>query len=91
MPTAFVLSRLDSLGPVHAVLQALQEQSVRPGLLGGTSAGAVNAAYLAGPGVRVFVLPSGVAYALDLPPCGALAGALHTLPPRRGVVRPLSR
>ncbi|HKY77430.1 MAG TPA: patatin-like phospholipase family protein, partial [Acidimicrobiia bacterium] len=52
MATAFVLSGGGSLGAVQVgMLQALQERGVRPDLLIGTSAGAINAAYLAGRGM----------------------------------------
>jgi NTE family protein len=51
MTTAFVLSGGGSLGAVQiGMLQALAERDVRPDLLIGTSAGAVNAAYVAGHG-----------------------------------------
>jgi NTE family protein len=51
MVTAFVLSGAGSLGAVQVgMLQALAERNVRPDLLIGTSAGAVNAAYVAGHG-----------------------------------------
>ena len=51
MTTAFVLSGGGSLGAVQVgMLQALAERDVRPDLLVGTSAGAVNAAYVAGHG-----------------------------------------
>lgn len=51
MTTAFVLSGGGSLGSVQVgMLQALAERDVRPDLLIGTSAGAVNAAYVAGYG-----------------------------------------
>ncbi len=51
MTTAFVLSGGGSLGAVQVgMLQALEERGVRPDLLIGTSAGAVNAAYLAAHG-----------------------------------------
>lgn len=51
MTTAFVLSGGGSLGAVQVgMLQALEERGVRPDLLIGTSAGAVNAAFLAGHG-----------------------------------------
>ena len=47
MTTAFVLSGGGSLGAVQAgMLAALEEQGLRPDLLIGTSAGALNAAYL---------------------------------------------
>jgi NTE family protein len=49
--TAFVLSGGGSLGAVQVgMLQALSERGVRPDLLIGTSAGAINAAFLAGHG-----------------------------------------
>jgi NTE family protein len=51
MTTAFVLSGGGSLGAVQVgMLQALAERDVRPDLLIGTSAGALNAAYVAGHG-----------------------------------------
>lgn len=51
MTTAFVLSGGGSLGAVQVgMLQALAERDVHPDLLIGTSAGAVNAAYVAGHG-----------------------------------------
>lgn len=51
MTTAFVLSGGGSLGAVQVgMLQALAERGVRPDLLIGTSAGAVNAAFVAGHG-----------------------------------------
>ena len=51
MTTAFVLSGGGSLGSVQVgMLQALAERNVRPDLLIGTSAGAINAAYVAGNG-----------------------------------------
>ena len=51
MTTAFVLSGGGSLGAVQVgMLQALAERDVRPDLLIGTSAGAINAAYVAGHG-----------------------------------------
>ena len=47
MTTAFVLSGGGSLGAVQAgMLAAIEEQGLRPDLLIGTSAGALNAAYL---------------------------------------------
>jgi NTE family protein len=49
VPTAFVLSGAGSLGSVHVgMLQALFERRITPDLLVGASAGAINAAYLAG-------------------------------------------
>ena len=51
MITAFVLSGGGSLGAVQVgMLQALTERDVHPDLLIGTSAGAINAAYVAGHG-----------------------------------------
>jgi NTE family protein len=51
MVTAFVLSGGGSLGAVQAgMLQALAARGVEPDLLIGTSAGALNAAYVAGHG-----------------------------------------
>ncbi len=52
MTTAFVLSGGGSLGAVQVgMLQALSERGVRPDLVVGTSAGALNAAFVAGHGV----------------------------------------
>ena len=51
MTTAFVLSGGGSLGAVQVgMLLALSECGVRPDLLIGTSAGAVNAGFIAGRG-----------------------------------------
>ncbi|MDW3221119.1 MAG: patatin-like phospholipase family protein [Acidimicrobiales bacterium] len=51
MPTAFVLSGGGSLGAVQVgMLAALHEQRIRPDFLVGTSAGALNAAYVAAEG-----------------------------------------
>ena len=51
MTTAFVLSGGGSLGAVQVgMLQALAERDIQPDLLVGTSAGAVNASYVAGHG-----------------------------------------
>jgi NTE family protein len=51
MTTAFVLSGGGSLGAVQVgMLQALTERGHTPDLLVGTSAGALNASYLAGHG-----------------------------------------
>jgi NTE family protein len=51
MITAFVLSGGGSLGAVQVgMLQALAQRRIRPDLLVGTSAGALNAAYVAGHG-----------------------------------------
>ncbi|MDP1794077.1 MAG: patatin-like phospholipase family protein [Acidimicrobiales bacterium] len=51
MTIAFVLSGGGSLGAVQVgMLQALTERAVHPDLLIGTSAGAINAAYIAGRG-----------------------------------------
>ena len=52
MTTAFVLSGGGSLGAVQVgMLQALTERGETPDLLVGTSAGALNATYLAGHGI----------------------------------------
>ncbi len=52
MTTALVLSGGGSLGAVQVgMLQALAERGVRPDLIVGTSAGAVNAAFVAGYGL----------------------------------------
>ena len=52
MVAAFVLSGGGSLAAVQVgMLQALDERGIRPDLLVGTSAGAINAAYVAGHGV----------------------------------------
>lgn len=57
MTTAFVLSGGGSLGAVQVgMLQALAEQQITPDLLVGTSAGALNAAFIAGYGLN----PEGV-------------------------------
>ncbi len=57
MTTAFVLSGGGSLGAVQVgMLQALEELGVRPDLLVGTSAGAMNAAFLAGRGMNAEAL-----------------------------------
>lgn len=51
MTTAFVLSGGGSLGAVQVgMLQALTERDIHPDMLIGTSAGAINAAYIAGHG-----------------------------------------
>ena len=53
MTTAFVLSGGGSLGAVQVgMLQALGERGVEPDLLVGTSAGAINAAFVAGHGMK---------------------------------------
>jgi NTE family protein len=53
MTTAFVLSGGGSLGAVQVgMLQALGECGVEPDLLIGTSAGAINAAFVAGHGMK---------------------------------------
>src|SRR5581483_4583531 len=57
MTTAFVLSGGGSLGAVQVgMLQALEQRGVRPDLLVGTSAGAMNAAFLAGRGMSAEAL-----------------------------------
>lgn len=54
MPTAFVLSGGASLGAVQVgMLRALVERRIAPDLLVGTSAGALNAAFIAGHGATV--------------------------------------
>ncbi len=51
MTTAFVLSGGGSLGAIQVgMLQALDERRIHPDLLVGTSAGAINAAFVAGHG-----------------------------------------
>ena len=53
MTTAFVLSGGGSLGAVQVgMLQALGERGVEPDLLVGASAGAINAAFVAGHGMK---------------------------------------
>jgi NTE family protein len=53
MTTAFVLSGGGSLGAVQVgMLQELAARGIRPDLLVGTSAGALNAAYVAGHGAE---------------------------------------
>lgn len=53
MTTAFVLSGGGSLGAIQVgMLQALAARGVEPDLLVGTSAGALNAAFVAGHGLR---------------------------------------
>jgi NTE family protein len=57
MSTAFVLSGGGSLGAVQVgMLQALAERGIEPDLLIGTSAGAINAAFVAGHGMGVDAL-----------------------------------
>lgn len=57
MTTAFVLSGGGSLGAVQVgMLQALAARGVQPDLLIGTSAGALNAGYVAGHGTSVAAL-----------------------------------
>jgi NTE family protein len=57
MTTAFVLSGGGSLGAVQVgMLQALTDRAEKPDLLVGTSAGALNAAYLAGHGTGMDAL-----------------------------------
>lgn len=54
MTTAFVLSGGASLGAIQVgMLQALAEQGIRPDLLVGTSAGSLNAAWIAGHGCTI--------------------------------------
>src|SRR5215218_8352232 len=48
MPTAFVLAGGASLGAIEAgMIEALYERGIRPDMLVGTSAGGLNAAFLA--------------------------------------------
>lgn len=57
MTTAFVLAGGGSLGAVEVgMLQALSQRQITPDLLVGTSAGAVNAAFIAGRGTGPAVL-----------------------------------
>lgn len=57
MTTAFVLSGGGSLGAVQVgMMQALAQRGIRPDLLIGASAGALNAAYVAGRGFEPAVL-----------------------------------
>src|SRR5919107_992628 len=57
MVTAFVLSGGGSLGAVQVgMLQALAARGTEPDLLIGTSAGALNAAYVAGHGMGAVAL-----------------------------------
>ena len=59
MTTAFVLSGGGSLGAVQVgMLQALSERGVQPDLLVGTSAGAINASFVAGHGMSSEALQS---------------------------------
>ena len=59
MTTAFVLSGGGSLGAVQVgMLAALSERGVQPDLLIGTSAGAINAAFVAGHGMSSEALQS---------------------------------
>lgn len=59
MTTAFVLSGGGSLGAVQVgMLQALSQRGVQPDLLVGTSAGAINAAFVAGHGMSSEALQS---------------------------------
>lgn len=59
MSTAFVLSGGGSLGAVQVgMLRALAERNIEPDLLVGTSAGAVNSAYIAGHGFVPAVVES---------------------------------
>src|SRR5580692_8666303 len=67
MTTAFVLAGGGSLGAVQVgMLQALSERSIHPDLLVGTSAGALNAAFVAGHGI-------------DTPALGRLADVWRSL------------
>ena len=67
MTTAFVLSGGGSLGAVQVgMLQALAARGVRPDLLIGTSAGALNAGYVAGHGTSPAALDDLAAVWADL-------------------------
>lgn len=81
MSTAFVLSGGGSLGAVQVgMLQALNERDIRPDLLVGTSAGALNAAFVAGNGTDA----TGLATLAEV--WGRLRGrTLFPLDPRRAV------
>lgn len=97
MTTAFVLSGGASLGAVQVgMLQALTEHGITPDLLVGTSAGALNAAYISGCGAtpagvqslaRVWAhLRVGTLFALDpVRVMGALAGKSSSLCSERGL------
>lgn len=72
MTTAFVLAGGGSLGAIQVgMLQALAEVGMEPDLLVGTSAGALNAAWVAGHGVG--------ADSLDRPPRTTLGAPMHAL------------
>jgi hypothetical protein len=81
--TAFVLSGGGSLGAVQVgMLQVLAERDVRPDLLIGTSAGAINAALSQAVALGaddIYVLPAGFACALQQPPTSAVATAVQAL------------
>jgi NTE family protein len=101
--TAFVLTGGGSLGAVQVgMLQALADRGVRPDLLIGTSAGALNAGYVAGRGVGVDALDGLERIWRGLrrsdifplrPPraLAALAGAAPSLCPSRPLLRLISR
>jgi len=58
MPTAFVLSGGGNRGPLEVgALQSLFEHAIRPDMLVGTSAGAINAGYLAATGPTISAIP----------------------------------
>lgn len=98
MTIAFVLSGGGSLGAVQVgMLQALTEHDVHPDLLIGTSAGAINSAYLAGHGTDTEAIENlgalwrglrrGQVFPLDpLRLAGALGGHSPSLFPSRGLV-----
>lgn len=95
--TAFVLSGGGSLGAVQVgMLQALAEHSVKPDLLVGTSAGALNAAFISGCGATIpdvqalaqvwASLRLGTLFALDpVRVLAALAGRSDSLCSDRGL------
>ena len=85
MTTAFVLSGGGSLAAVQVgMLQALAERDIRPDLLVGTSAGAINAAYVAGYGLGRGALADLAALWV-----GLSRRALFPLRPARGLLAAL--
>jgi NTE family protein len=81
MPTAFVFSGGGSLGAVQVgMLAALAEQRVRPDLLVGTSAGALNAAFTAARGAE----EDGVDVLAEIW-AGLRSRSIFTLDPRQGL------
>lgn len=87
MTTAFVLSGGGSLGAVQVgMLQALADREIRPDLLVGTSAGALNAAYVAGHGVQRAAIDD-----LALAWQGIQSRRLFHLEPRRAILALLGK